>query len=102
MRGASSHRCADRRTGFGDGGEAVTPTLQVFLIVSAALFSAGLLAALTRRPAIFIMIWVKMLLSPANSNLIASLRFRSQILSPSRVLITVFLISIVAPYGAVL
>jgi NADH-quinone oxidoreductase subunit K len=37
----------------------MTPTLQIFLIVSAALFSIGLLAALSRRHAIFILIGIE-------------------------------------------
>jgi NADH:ubiquinone oxidoreductase subunit K len=41
----------------------MTPTLQVFLIVSAALFSIGLLAALSRRHAIFILIGIEMISS---------------------------------------
>jgi NADH-quinone oxidoreductase subunit K len=53
----------------------VTPTLQVVLIVSAALFSAGLLAALSRRHAIFILIGIEMMLGAANLNFIAFWRF---------------------------
>ena len=46
----------------------MTPTLQIFLIVSAALFSIGLLAALSRRHAIFILIGIEMMLAAANLN----------------------------------
>ena len=37
----------------------MTPTLQLFLIISSALFSIGLLAALSRRHAIFILIGIE-------------------------------------------
>src|SRR5436190_18613708 len=53
MRRASADRRTDRRADSCAGGKAMTPTLQVFLIVSAAMFSIGLLAALSRRHAIF-------------------------------------------------
>jgi NADH-quinone oxidoreductase subunit K len=53
----------------------MTPTLQLFLVISAALFSIGLLAALTRRHAIFILIGIEMMLAAANLNFIAFWRF---------------------------
>ena len=53
----------------------MTPTLQAFLIVSAALFSIGLLAALSRRHAIFILIGIEMMLAAANLNFIAFSRY---------------------------
>ncbi len=43
----------------------MTPTLQLFLVISAALFSIGLLAALSRRHAIFILIGIEMMLAAA-------------------------------------
>nr|MBA3273643.1 NADH-quinone oxidoreductase subunit K [Chthoniobacterales bacterium] len=46
----------------------MTPTLQLVLIVSAALFCIGLLAALSRRHAIFILIGIEMMLAAANLN----------------------------------
>ena len=49
----------------------MTPTLQPFLVVSAALFCIGLLAALSRRYAIFILIGIEMMLAAANINFIA-------------------------------
>ncbi len=61
----------------------MTPTLQVFLIVSAALFSIGLLAALSRRHAIFI------------------LRFALQPKPPLGVMIAIFSIAIAAAEAAV-
>src|SRR5207249_7647709 len=53
----------------------VTPILIHFLAVSAALFSIGLLAALSRRHAIFILIGIEMMLAAANLNFVAFWRF---------------------------
>ena len=79
----------------------MTPTLQVFLIVSAALFSAGLLAALSRRHAIFILIGIEMMLAAANLNFIAFWRFSPQSQSPTGVMIAIFSIAIAAAEAAV-
>jgi NADH-quinone oxidoreductase subunit K len=46
-------------------------TLQFFLIISAGLFSIGLLATLSRRHAIFILIGIEMMLAAAGLNFIA-------------------------------
>src|SRR5438876_8841683 len=75
MRRASADRRTDRRADSCAGGKAMTPTLQAFLIVSAAMFSIGLLAALSRRHAIFILIGIEMMLAAANLNFIAFWRF---------------------------
>ena len=56
----------------------MTPTLQLFLIISAALFCIGLLAALSRRHAIFILIGIEMMLAAAGLNFIAFWRFGPQ------------------------
>ena len=53
----------------------MSPTLQFFLIVSAALFCIGLLAALSRRHAIFILIGIEMMLAAAGSELHRLLAF---------------------------
>src|SRR5580704_15650277 len=98
---ASSHRCTDRRTGSRDGGESVTPTLQAVLVVSAALFSAGLLAVLSRRHAIFILIGIEMMLAAANLNFIAFWRFSPQSQPPTGVMIAIFSIAIAAGEAAV-
>jgi NADH-quinone oxidoreductase subunit K len=79
----------------------VTPTLQVFLIVSAALFSVGLLGALSRRHAIFILIGIEMMLAAANLNFIAFWRFSPQSQSPTGVMIAIFSIAIAAAEAAV-
>jgi len=78
----------------------MTPTLQLFLIVSAALFSIGLLAALSRRHAIFILIGIEMMLAAANLNFIAFWRFAPP--HPSTgVMIAIFSIAISAAEAAV-
>lgn len=79
----------------------MTPTLQAFLIVSVALFSIGLLAALTRRHAIFILIGIEMMLAAANLNFIAFWRFAPPPHPPTGVMITIFSIAISAAEAAV-
>jgi NADH-quinone oxidoreductase subunit K len=82
-------------------GRAMTPTLQVFLVISAALFSIGLLAALSRRHAIFILIGIEMMLAAANLNFIAFWRFAPQHQPPIGVMIAIFSIAISAAEAAV-
>jgi NADH-quinone oxidoreductase subunit K len=79
----------------------MTPTLQVFLLVSAALFSIGLLAALSRRHAIFILIGIEMMLAAANLNFIAFWRFGPHQQPPIGVIIALFSIAIAAAEAAV-
>jgi NADH:ubiquinone oxidoreductase subunit K len=50
-------------------------TLQHYLIVSAALFSLGLLGILTRRNAINVLMGIELVLNSANLNLVAFSRF---------------------------
>ena len=69
----------------------MTPTLTLFLVVSAALFSVGLLAALSRRHAIFILIGIELMLAAANLNFVAfwrSIRNRNH-----RVMVAIFSIA---------
>src|SRR5580700_3040848 len=101
MRRSLAHRRFDRRAGFGDGGKAPMTTLQLFLVVSAALFSIGLLAALSRRHAIFILIGIEMMLAAANLNFIAFWRFRSEPHPPTGVIVAIFSIAIAAAEAAV-
>ena len=75
-------------------------TLSVLLILSAALFSIGLLAALSRRHAIFILIGIEMMLAAANINFIAFWRFSAQP-QPTGVIIAIFAIAIAAAEAAV-
>jgi NADH-quinone oxidoreductase subunit K len=79
----------------------MTPTLQIFLIVSAALFCIGLLAALSRRHAIFILIGIEMMLAAAGLNFIAFWRFGPQTDAATGVMVTIFAIAIAAAEAAV-
>ncbi len=79
----------------------MTPTLQHFLIISSALFCLGLLAALSRRHAIFILIGIEMMLSAANINFVAFWRFAPQPQPPTGVMVAIFAISIAAAEAAV-
>ena len=79
----------------------MTSTLQLFLVVSGALFSIGLLAALSRRHAIFILIGIEMMLAAANINFIAFWRFAQQPAQPIGVMVAIFAIAIAAAEAAV-
>jgi NADH:ubiquinone oxidoreductase subunit K len=78
----------------------LSPTLQYFVIVSSALFSIGLLAALSRRHAIFILIGIEMMLAAANLNFVAFWRFSDQ-QETTGVLVAIFAIAIAAAEAAV-
>jgi NADH:ubiquinone oxidoreductase subunit K len=78
----------------------MTPTLQLTLVVSAALFSIGLLAALSRRHAIFILIGIEMMLTAANLNFVAFWRFGPDP-QPTGVMVAIFSIAIAAAEAAV-
>src|ERR1700724_1877228 len=79
----------------------MTPTLPFFLVISAALFSIGLLAALSRRHAIFILIGIEMMLAAANVNFVAFWRFAPQPAQPTGVMVAIFAIAIAAAEAAV-
>ncbi len=79
----------------------MTPTLSAFVVVSAALFSIGLLAALSRRHAIFILIGIEMMLAAASLNFVAFWRFSSQPQQPTGVMVAIFAIAIAAAEAAV-
>ena len=79
----------------------MSPTLQLFLVISAALFSTGLLAALSRRHAIFILIGIELMLAAANLNFIAFWRFSPQPQPPTGVMVAIFAIAIAAAEAAV-
>jgi NADH:ubiquinone oxidoreductase subunit K len=79
----------------------MTPTLTHFLVVSAALFSVGLLAALSRRHAIFILIGVELMLAAANLNFVAFWRFGPASPNPTGVMVAIFAIAIAAAEAAV-
>lgn len=76
-------------------------TLPMMLVVSAALFSVGLLAALSRRHAIFILIGIEMMLSAANLNFVAFWRFGPSPQAPTGVMFAIFSIAIAAAEAAV-
>ena len=79
----------------------MTPALEAFLIVSAALFSIGLLAALSRRHAIFILIGIEMMLAAANLNFIAFWHFALPPHPPTGLMIAIFSIAVSAAEAAV-
>jgi NADH:ubiquinone oxidoreductase subunit K len=76
-------------------------TLSMVLLVSAALFCIGLLAALSRRHAIFILIGIEMMLAAANLNFIAFWRFGPEGSQPTGVIIAIFAIAIAAAEATV-
>ena len=80
---------------------AMTATLQLFLVTSAALFCIGLLAALSRRHAIFILIGIEMMLVAANLNFVAFWRFAPEPHEPTGVMVAIFSIAIAAAEAAV-
>jgi NADH:ubiquinone oxidoreductase subunit K len=76
-------------------------TLAHILVVSAGLFSIGLLAALSRRHAIFILIGIELMLAAANLNFVAFWRFGPQPQQPTGVMVAIFSIAIAAAEAAV-
>lgn len=76
-------------------------TLQIFLSIAAALFCIGLLAALSRRHAIFILIGIEMMLAASGVNFIAFWRFAPPPQQPTGVLVAIFAIAIAAAEAAV-
>ena len=76
-------------------------TLSILLVVSAALFCIGLLAALSRRHAIFILIGIEMMLAAANLNFVAFWRFGAEPQQPTGVMVAIFSIAIAAAEAAV-
>lgn len=79
----------------------MTPTLQLCLMISAGLFSIGLLAALSRKHAIFILIGIELMLAAANLNFIAFWRFGPVSQNPTGIMIAIFSIAIAAAEAAV-
>lgn len=79
----------------------MTPTLSAVLVISAALFCTGLLAALSRRHAIFILIGIEMMLAAASLNFVAFWRFGPEPQQPTGVMVAIFAIAIAAAEAAV-
>lgn len=77
------------------------PPLSFFLVVSSALFCVGLLAALSRRHAIFILLGIEMMLAAANINFVAFWRYSAEPHQPTGVMIAIFSIAIAAAEAAV-
>jgi NADH:ubiquinone oxidoreductase subunit K len=78
------------------------PALSLLLAISAALFGIGLMAVLTRRHAIFILIGIELMLAAANLNFIVFWRFGSQPQEhPTGILVVLFAIAIAAAETAV-
>ena len=76
-------------------------SLGTVLVISSALFSIGLLAALSRRHAIFMLIGIELMLAAANVNFVAFWRFNPASPDPHGVMITIFSIAIAAAEAAV-
>jgi len=74
------------------------------LIVSAALFSIGLMAALSRRSAVFVLIGIELMLAAANINFVAFWRAMplvEGVRPPTGVMFVMFAIAIAAAEVAV-
>lgn len=76
-------------------------TLQHYLILSAVLFSIGLLGVLTRRHAVIMLIGIEIMLNAANLNLIAFWRFGPRLENFEGVLFTLFSIAVAAAEASV-
>lgn len=74
-------------------------TVQHYLVVSAALFSLGLLAVLTRKNAVHVLMGIELILNSANINLVAFSRYTAGNLQGQ--LFAVFVIVIAAAEVAV-
>lgn len=73
--------------------------LQHYLVVGAALFCAGLIAVLSRRNAVAILIGIELMLNAANVNLVAFDHFRSGAIHGQ--LFALFVLAIAAAEAAV-
>jgi NADH-quinone oxidoreductase subunit K len=78
----------------------MTP-LNVFILLSAMLFSIGLAGALTRRNAIIVLIGIELMLNAANLNFIAFWRYGPNPEALEGVMFAVFSIGIAAAEAAV-
>ena len=76
-------------------------TLQHYLLVSAALFSLGVLGVLTRRNAVNVLMGIELILNSANVNLVAFSRYGTGALALQGQLFAVFVIVIAAAEVAV-
>ena len=76
-------------------------SLGLILIVSSGLFSIGLLAALSRRHAIFMLIGIELMLAAANLNFVSFWRFGPPSPNPHGAMFAIFSIAIAAAEAAV-
>lgn len=76
-------------------------TLQILLAVSAVLFAFGLVAALTRRNAIMVLIGIELMMGAANLNFIAFWRFSADPQALVGVMFAIFSIAVAAAEAAV-
>ncbi len=74
-------------------------TLQSFLIISAALFCAGLYTVMTRRNAVSVLMGVELILNAANINFVAFAHFLSRVMGGQ--IFAVFVIVLAAAEAAV-
>ena len=77
------------------------PTLAHYLVVSAALFSLGVLGVLTRRNAVNVLMGIELILNSANVNLVAFSRYGAGDVPLRGQLFAVFVIVIAAAEVAV-
>ena len=75
--------------------------LQTLLVLSAALFTIGLFAVLTRRNAIMILIGIELMLGAANLNFISFWKFSANPELLTGVMFAIFSIAIAAAEAAV-
>ena len=76
-------------------------TLQLLLAISAVLFSLGLLAALTRKNAIMVLIGIELMLGAGNLNFISFWRFSAHPQALTGVMFVMFSIAVAAAEAAV-
>ena len=79
----------------------MTPAPTAFLVISAALFSIGLGAVVTRRHAIFILIGIELMLAAANLNFVVFWQFGPEPHALTGLIVTLFSIAIAAAEAAV-
>ena len=75
--------------------------LQILLALSAVLFALGLLAALTRRNAIMVLIGIEMMLGAGNLNFISFWKFSPHPENLTGIMFAIFSIAIAAAEAAV-
>jgi len=76
-------------------------TLDILLLVSAALFTLGLASSLLRRNAILVLVGIELMLNAANLNFIAFWRFSAHPEAFTGILFVLFSIALAAAEAAV-